>query len=166
MRQIKTITQPIDKAAEFDDEVNAALADGWRLQHRQTMSFRGSFVFIAYMDKNDRDPLEAKEEDEAQGDDREEATETYKGFLYIRCDKCGTDKGFYTKNPIRRFRCDCGHFTPLHNLAHVNASCECGQAWTYRTNILDRTFSINCLECGTPIDLELHPRDNAYITMR
>lgn len=34
MKQIKTIRNRLDNAAEFDREVNAALRDGWELKYR------------------------------------------------------------------------------------------------------------------------------------
>lgn len=37
MKQIKTITYPLNRAEEFDNEVNAALADGWELTKRAVL---------------------------------------------------------------------------------------------------------------------------------
>ena len=37
MRQIKTVVRPVDKAAEFDHEVNKLLRRGWRMKRRETL---------------------------------------------------------------------------------------------------------------------------------
>ena len=37
MKQIKTIKNRLDNAASFDEEVNAAIAEGWRLTKREVL---------------------------------------------------------------------------------------------------------------------------------
>lgn len=95
----------------------------------------------------------------------EEPGEEYRGFLLIKCEKCGTVKGFCAKNPITRYRCDCGHETPLHDLRPAHLKCKCGQWYKYRTNISEQTFTYNCLNCGGPVDMELNKRETAYVTI-
>lgn len=38
MKQIKTIKRQLDASAEFDNEVNAAIAEGWTLTRREVLS--------------------------------------------------------------------------------------------------------------------------------
>ena len=97
---------------------------------------------------------------------RPEPTETgYKGFLYIKCEQCGNTKGFCTKQPIRVSHCDCGHITVLRDLKPLYVNCECGQNFKYRTNLTDSMVSINCINCGSPVDLELHDKKGVYATI-
>ena len=37
--------------------------------------------------------------------------------------------------------------------------------YKYKTNITDETFEYNCLNCGSPVDLELNSRRNTYVTI-
>ena len=90
----------------------------------------------------------------------------YKGFLYIKCDKCGRTKGYCASRPLSFHKCECRHNTPLHDLAFVKSTCKCGASFTYKTNIVDPQFSMNCLKCGSPIDLELDGHGTAYVTMK
>lgn len=91
--------------------------------------------------------------------------ESYKGFLLIKCEKCGKLKGFCAKTPIDEYSCDCGGKTELHDLKIAHLHCKCGSHWKYKTNITDETFDYNCLNCGSPVDLELNNRRNTYVTI-
>lgn len=90
----------------------------------------------------------------------------YKGFLLIKCQHCGMLKGFCAKTPIDTYICDCGGKTPIQNMVHATAVCECGKTWTYRTNARDQTLEINCIQCGSPIDLTWNARKVMYVTLR
>lgn len=93
-------------------------------------------------------------------------SEGYRGFLYIRCDKCGEVKGFCTKSPILQSRCDqCGHNTDLRDLLPMFVKCECGAEFKYKTNMIANAFTYNCLRCGSPIDMELNGKGTAFVTM-
>lgn len=97
----------------------------------------------------------------------EDQTETdYKGFLYIKCEACGNTKGFCAKTPIKEARCDCGHATPLKDLKPLYVHCKCGESFKYRTNLTDDTATINCIKCGSPVDLEYHGKKNVYETIK
>ena len=96
----------------------------------------------------------------------EPAEEGYKGFLYIKCEACGTTKGFCAKQPITESRCECGHRTPLSKLKTMYVKCECGENFKYRTNLTDSVASINCIHCGSPVDLELHEKNGVYETIK
>lgn len=87
---------------------------------------------------------------------------TYTGFLYIRCEGCGRERGYHAKVPTNLHRCDCGHYTLLENLRPVRTICKCGGDYYYKTNIKDRRFTMNCLSCDAPVDLELTGNWNAY----
>lgn len=96
---------------------------------------------------------------------REEERESYKGFLFIRCEACGKEKGYSSKYPLTFHKCDCGHRTDLHDLKPVHLYCKCGSKYKYMTNISDPQFTMNCLSCGAPVDLELNSRGTAYVTI-
>lgn len=91
----------------------------------------------------------------------------YKGFLLIRCAKCGKLHGFCAKTPIAQYQCrDCGGFTPLHDLTSLHIACKCGGRFKYRTNLQGDTFTYNCLTCGAPVDVAFNKKANAYQTVR
>lgn len=89
----------------------------------------------------------------------------YKGFLYIKCEACGTTKGFCVKSPITENRCACGQVTALRNLKPLYVNCKCGESFKYRTNITDNYASIDCIKCGAPVDLEYHDKKGVYETI-
>lgn len=91
--------------------------------------------------------------------------QTYKGFLYIECEECGVVKGFCVKSPIEYHRCECGHETPLRNLRAAHVRCECDKRFTYNTNIQREEFTINCLHCGSTVDMELGAKGKAFVTV-
>lgn len=89
----------------------------------------------------------------------------YKGFLYIKCEECGKFKGFMPKSPISEYHCDCGHVTKLVKMRAMYANCKCGQKFKYLTNADDKTLSLDCINCGAPIDLEYHDKNQVYQTI-
>lgn len=90
----------------------------------------------------------------------------YRGFLYVKCEECGTTKGFCAKAPLQEYRCDCGHKTPLSNLKPMYVNCECGENFKYLTNLTDATASMDCIRCGSPVDLEFHDKKGVYQTIK
>lgn len=103
---------------------------------------------------------------EPQPEQRPEPAETgYKGFLYIKCEACGSTRGFCAKTPTKEHRCKCGHKTVLRNLKPLYVNCECGEFFKYRTNLQDDVATINCIKCGSPVDLELHDKKGVYTTI-
>lgn len=101
----------------------------------------------------------------AAAEGKEEERESYKGLLFIRCEACGKEKGYGSKYPLTFHKCDCGHRTDLHDLKPVHLYCKCGSQYKYKTNISDPQFTMNCLSCGAPVDLELNSRGTAYVTI-
>lgn len=91
----------------------------------------------------------------------------YKGFLLIRCEDCGSLKGFCAKTPIDIFRCDdCGGTTKLEDLRAAYMDCECGRHFKYRTNEKAEVLTYNCLDCGSPVDMMLNSKRTAYTTIK
>ena len=91
--------------------------------------------------------------------------EAYSGFLLIKCSHCGKVRGFCSKAPITFSRCDCGETTDLHDLKMAFLKCKCGNQYKYKTNLKEERFDFPCLNCGSPVDLELNRRGNAYVTV-
>lgn len=91
--------------------------------------------------------------------------EEYKGFLLIKCEHCGKLKGFCAKTPIREYSCECGGKTELHDLKVAHLNCKCGNHYKYKTNITEERFDYKCLNCGSPVDMELNSRRNTYVTI-
>lgn len=91
-----------------------------------------------------------------------------KGFLLVQCEACGNTKSFFTKSIINQNRCtNCGHVTPLSLSRTIPAwvACKCSD-WEikYRTNCIKPTITIDCKNCGAPVDLFLNGRGTAYTT--
>lgn len=95
-----------------------------------------------------------------------ETQESYKGFLYIRCEHCGQVHGYCAKELMTFHKCpDCSGKTKLKNLTHLYVNCECGKKWKYRTNMTDFAFDVNCVQCGTPVAVKWNKRAEQYETM-
>lgn len=110
-------------------------------------------------------PQEPDDVNEPKEEPQEKPQEEYKGFLYIECEECGKTKAFCVKQPIAYHRCKCGHDTHLHDLIPVHVRCECNAKFTYMTNVRSNTFTMDCLACGSPVDMELGAKEKAYVTM-
>ena len=91
--------------------------------------------------------------------------EEYKGFLCVECEKCGTIKGFCVKHPIDVHVCECGHGTRLHNLRPAHVKCKCGSRFLYNTNLQVDAFTISCLHCDSPVDMELGAKETAFVSV-
>jgi len=91
----------------------------------------------------------------------------YRGFLYIKCPKCGEARGFNAKNEVSRYYCNsCGTSSELPaNLTPLFVNCECGRRFKYMTNITEDLFDIPCLNCGSPVPVQYNPRSNSYETI-
>lgn len=121
--------------------------------HRRVDSLFGGYSGLMGQASEEKQPEEAREPEE------------YKGFLLIKCEKCGKIRGFCAKTPTNKHRCECGHITELHDLKRAYLECKCGGRYKYNTNVTDDTFDYPCLNCGSPVDMELNKRRNAYVTI-
>lgn len=101
----------------------------------------------------------------AASDRPEEPQQLYKGFLLVKCEKCGKLRGFCAKTPTAYSKCECGHRTELHDLRPVFLKCKCGSVFKYKTNVTEEIFDFPCLKCGNPVDLQLNKRGTAYVTI-
>ena len=86
----------------------------------------------------------------------------YRGFLHIKCDHCHKEKGFHIKMPIKEYRCECGHTTPLHDLVNVGAKCDCGWDLKHFTNHDADAFEIKCPSCDKPVLVKWSYRHKRY----
>lgn len=92
--------------------------------------------------------------------------EKFTGFLYVRCEKCGQERGFCSKTPISSCYCrERGGKTELKNMRQVKIWCERGSAYRYHTNIQDAAFDMPCLNCEAPVALEWNENKNRYQPM-
>ena len=89
----------------------------------------------------------------------------YRGFLYAKCEKCGGARGFNAKMLTDRYKCRCGHETPLEDLKPLHMRCACGKSFTYRTNEEADSFQMACLECGKLNTMVLNANRTAYVPM-
>lgn len=111
-------------------------------------------------------PVPKKEEKEAE--ELPSETVKYRGFLYIKCPKCGNIKGFYMKKESDHYHCDaCGARTEFEKpLSLLWVHCECGGSFKYMTNMTEPMFDINCLECGAPVAVKWNGNKHLYETIR
>lgn len=99
-------------------------------------------------------------------DAAQEEPKKYTGFLFIRCQKCGQERGFCAKTPISSAYCrDCGAPTRLRDLRMIKLWCECGASYRYFTNIQDNAFDMPCLACEAPVALEWNEHKGRYQPM-
>lgn len=91
----------------------------------------------------------------------------YTGFLIIKCRQCGDEHPFCTKTPMKSSTCSkCGATTELSGMRPAYIHCECGKDFRYMTNIQDKQFTYTCFKCGSPVEMELNGKGNAFITIK
>lgn len=91
----------------------------------------------------------------------------YKGFLLIRCERCGKVRAFHTKNLITESFCKhCGKRIKLENLKKLWMNCECGERIKYRTNHTFSIFDVDCPRCGNPVAVWWNRRKELYETIK
>lgn len=75
---------------------------------------------------------------------------SYRGFLLIRCEACGKVCAYNARKETREFTCrDCGHVTPLRDMAVAELRCpDCKKSWVYKTNLTDAEVFSGCVACG------------------
>ena len=87
----------------------------------------------------------------------------------MECENCGQTREFCSRAEITSNRChSCGHVTTLDKtyMRPAYAKCKCGREFKYQTNATGDTITINCIACGSPIDMQLNGRGTAYVTLR
>ena len=150
----------IEKPANTKKEPNAPPTE------KPTAKSRLESLFGAKSDwKIPEQPSAAPEPTKDTESVAEEETDGYKGFLYVECEECGTIKGFCVKRPIAYHKCECGHETKLTDLLPAHVKCECNSRFTYHTNIQGDAFTIDCLHCSSPVDMELNGKGTAFVTV-
>ena len=92
-------------------------------------------------------------------------TDGVKGFLIVECCACSMEKAFFVKKELTRYECTCGQRTKLRDLVPVYMHCECGRSFRYMTNIDKLQFTVNCVHCETPVEVELGKSGREYVTM-
>lgn len=109
-----------------------------------------------------------KPEDEEPEETLEPVRTKYRGFLYVRCPKCGLARGFHMKKESDHYHCDgCGTRTVFDKpLVPLQVRCECGRRFNYLTNLTAPAFDIPCLECGTPVAVQWNEKKELYETIQ
>ena len=99
--------------------------------------------------------------------DVEKTLGTYTGFLFLRCPKCGVDRGFFTREEVETAKCrNCQTEFRLTNMYKMRTKCKCGKHIVYRTNIEDSVFvTYKCFVCGNLVDLEWNYKKQQYETV-
>ena len=103
--------------------------------------------------------------------DNTENPDLVRGFVAIFCEECGAQDTYNARFATTTHHCRrCGHDTPIKrgDLLPVFANCKCGRRFKYMTNAQDRgiySFEIDCLDCGSPMDLQLNNRGTAFKTL-
>lgn len=114
-------------------------------------------------------PKAEAEETEDTGPEASFSRRAVKGFLIVECENCGQTREFCSRAEITSNRChSCGHVTTLDKtyMRPAYAKCKCGREFKYQTNATGDPITINCIACGSPIDMQLNGRGTAYVTLR
>lgn len=91
----------------------------------------------------------------------------YKGFLYLQCPYCQTERGFCVKEEISKNICrGCGSEMLLENMVPLYVDCECGSHYRYLTNMGEKIFDINCINCGSSVAINWNAKKKQYETIR
>lgn len=148
-------------AVSFEEPAEAAVTESAANQHTQKPK-HGSRAETMFGAKQTWDmPATVS----GAGKSTTDEPEAYKGFLYIKCGHCGNVRGFCAKNYLQYHQCECGHKTKLRELTPVFVNCKCGKEFKYRTNLKSQAFTIDCLACGYPVDVELNGKGTAFVTL-
>ena len=114
-------------------------------------------------------PKAEAEETEDTGPEASFSRRAVKGFLIVECENCGQTREFCSRAEITSNRChSCGHVTTLDKtyMRPAYAKCKCGREFKYQTNATGDTITINCIACGSPIDMQLNGRGTASVPLR
>lgn len=110
----------------------------------------------------------AQTEAEDAGSSGHKNSDAHSGFLYIKCEYCGTERAYCQKAPSEYSICKrCGSRTYFTEpLKQILVSCECGQRSRYLTNMTDDMFDIQCIDCGSPVAVKYNQKTKCYETIR
>lgn len=112
------------------------------------------------------EPKFEPEPEEPEPDEAEtvpEERDGWTGFLLIQCQRCGKQKEFCTKKPLRYYRCpDCKEKTWLGELKPLGVRCECGTRAGYKTNLKDHFVELTCVNCQAPVSAEWNEKKQRY----
>lgn len=99
--------------------------------------------------------------------EQQDARKSYKGFLLLRCPRCGEVKAFCTKKEMKGYHCFvCGEDMPfLEPLRTAWVRCKCGMHYSYKTNLDNDYIEANCVNCGAPVTMKWNERRKTYETM-
>lgn len=100
--------------------------------------------------------------------EKQNSINKYKGFLYIKCEHCGSEIGYCAKREQDHMLCRCcGNKTYFKEpLKWMRVTCECGGNFSYKTNMEEKLFDIRCLDCGMPVTEIYNEKKHAYVTYR
>ena len=91
----------------------------------------------------------------------------YRGFLIIKCRSCGDVHSFCSNQPIKSYICPkCNSTTDLRGMRPAFINCKCGKSFKYMTNIQDEQFIYNCFQCGSPNDMQINAKKNAFANIK
>ena len=110
----------------------------------------------------------AQTEAEDAGSSGHKNSDAHSGFLYIKCEHCGSERAYCQKAPSEYSICKrCGSRTYFTEpLKQILVSCECGQRSRYLTNMTDDMFDIQCIDCGSPVAVKYNQKTKCYETIR
>lgn len=97
-----------------------------------------------------------------------ETGKKYSGPLYIKCDHCGSEKGWVSKEPTKKHYCpDCGKVTVLkeENMHPLQQQCECGWSSKAMTNLAVDMADIKCPRCEYLIAVKWNGNKECYETI-
>ena len=91
----------------------------------------------------------------------------YRGFLIIKCRSCGNVHSFCPQQSIKNYTCPkCNSTTELRGMRPAFINCKCGKSFKYMTNIQDEKFTYTCFQCGSPNDMQLNGKKNAFVNIK
>ena len=138
IKAIGGVKDNTDTKAEKEEEINESItAQEFVKKMQEKPHSRNDSLFGTGWKKEPEKTEEPQDMEHPDG---------YKGFLYIKCDKCGKE-------------------TELVNLKPLYTKCKCGNEFKYMTNMNTAEFTYKCFTCGNPVDVKMNSRRTAYITI-
>lgn len=91
----------------------------------------------------------------------------YKGFLYIHCPECGTERGLCSKKGQHSIHCGvCGCNDEFKEpLIPMYVKCECGSSFKYMTNKKEDMFDMERINCKSPVPMKYNGKKGCYETI-